>query len=124
MKYRNAFNIHFIKGDTMNLETRVKKISEVLGEERVLSTLKRLIQLEADHCLYEIEQIQWELIPFEKQYSMKSETAWNEYNKGRLGDDADVMEWMAVYENLIDFKEEYNRIIKCGLWYWNPTLNK
>jgi len=65
--------------------------------------------------LLKISNVNSELFPFEKRFNMSSERAWEEFNKGALGDDMDIMEWMGLYENLLDFKDEYQRILNCEL---------
>jgi len=99
----------------MILENQVRKMAGILGEERIISTLKKLAEIEAGHCLLKISNVNSELFPFEKRFNMSSERAWEEFNKGALGDDMDIMEWMGLYENLLDFKDEYQRILNCEL---------
>ncbi|MDM8524340.1 hypothetical protein QUF80_13300 [Desulfococcaceae bacterium HSG8] len=36
-------------------------------------------------------------------------------NSGKLGDDMDIMEWMGLYENLLDFQDCHNRIKNTGI---------
>jgi hypothetical protein len=97
----------------MNTETQVRQIMNVLGEGKVMDTLKRLKEMEESKSLLKINKIRGELAAYESRYGMSSDTAWERFNHGELGDDMDVMEWMALYENLIDFKKEYDRISKC-----------
>ncbi|MBW1701129.1 MAG: hypothetical protein JRJ11_10640 [Deltaproteobacteria bacterium] len=71
-----------------------------------------IAQIERDKCLQKINQVKKELAPFEKRFKMSSEKAWIEFQNGKLGDDGDVMEWMMLYENLLEFEEHYYRIKK------------
>jgi hypothetical protein len=99
----------------MNTDTQVRQIMNVLGEGKVMDTLKRLKEMEASKCLLKINKVKGELVAYENRYGMSSDKAWDSFNHGGLGDDADVMEWMALYENLMDFQAEYDRISQCEL---------
>ena len=94
----------------MGIEHQVKELSNILGEPRIRNTLKKLAEIEAGKCTRKIEKIRNELSTFEKRFEMSSEKAWEEFNKGKLGDSADIMEWMALYENLLNFQDQYDRI--------------
>ncbi|MCP4113603.1 MAG: hypothetical protein GY749_50110 [Desulfobacteraceae bacterium] len=99
----------------MNLENQVKELANIFGESRIRNTLKKLAGVEAEHSLLKIQKVKKELAPFEKLYNKDSEKAWEEFNNGILGDEMDIMEWMSLYENLLDFQEEHNRIINCEI---------
>ncbi len=38
------------------------------------------------------------------------ETAWEEFQSGKLGDDTDIIEWMMLYENYLALEKQRNRI--------------
>jgi len=99
----------------MNTETQVRQIINILGEGKVMEALKRLKQMEESKSLLKINKIKVELAAYENRFGMSSDKAWERFNSGELGDDVEVMEWMALYENLIDFKKEYDRISQCEL---------
>lgn len=94
----------------MGIEHQVKELTNILGEKRIRSTLSKLAEIEAGKCSTKIERTKRELSAFEKRFQMKSERAWEEFNKGRLGDSPDIMEWMSLYENLLDFTDQFERI--------------
>lgn len=94
----------------MDIETQVKRLTGIFGEPRIRGTLKKLAEIEAKNCSKKIERTKRELLVFEKRFNKNSEAAWDEFNKGKLGDSADIMEWMALYENLLDFQDQYDRI--------------
>lgn len=71
--------------------------------------------MEASKCLLKINKVKDELAAYESRHGMSSDKAWESFTRGELGDDMDVMEWMALYENLIDFKTEYDRLGQCEL---------
>ena len=96
----------------MGIEHQVKELTNILGETRIRNTLKKLAEIEAGKCSTKIERTKRELSVFEKRFQMKSESAWEEFNNGKLGDSPDIMEWMSLYENLLDFQDQYERINK------------
>ncbi len=95
----------------MKTQQQIQQITAVLGESRVLETMTKLAQIEEAKCLRRIERVKTELRRYEQQFSMSSDEAWKKYQTGELGDDFDVMEWMALFENLKAFQGYYTRII-------------
>lgn len=94
----------------MNIETRVREFADILGESRIIQTLSKLAEIEANRCQKKIGYIRQELIQFEKRFNMTSDAAWTQFENGDLGDGADIMEWMGLYENLTDFQNYYSRL--------------
>lgn len=96
----------------MGIEHQVRELTIILGEKRIRNTLKKLAEIEAGKCSTKIERTRRELSAFEGRFQMESKTAWEEFNQGKLGDSPDIMEWMSIYENLLDFQNQYDRITK------------
>ena len=96
----------------MNLQENIQEIADVLGPERIKDTLKKLSEIEAGRRLIDIKKLKSEMSSFEKRFNMSSEDAWRAYNRGDLGDDMDIMEWMALYENLLEYQAEHDRLRK------------
>ena len=94
----------------MGIEQQVKELSGILGEARIRNTLKKLAEIEAGKCSAKTERTKRELSEFEDRFKMESKTAWEEFNKGKSGDNTDIMEWMGLYENLLDFQDQYDRV--------------
>ena len=86
------------------------KVINILGEPVVFEAIAKLLQIEKEKCLKKICRLKSELIQYEKQFSISSKEAWTEYQKGALGDDFDVMEWMALFQNFMSFQEQYDRM--------------
>lgn len=95
---------------TMESKDRFQEILNVLGENRVRSALETVRDVEAGRRLLKIQRLRRELCEFEEKFEMESAEAWKRFNDGELGDDMDVMEWMALYENLQDFQKDYDRV--------------
>ena len=99
----------------MNLETRSRKIADIMGEAVVHSTLKKMAQFEMGKCLQKTEHLKKELAPFEERFGMNSQSAWAAYQSGKLGDDGDIMEWMMLFENILALQRQYERIREAGV---------
>ena len=99
----------------MKTQNQIQQVVSILGEPLVLEAIAKLLQIEKEKCLKKIDRLKSELNLYEKQFAMSSKEAWSKYRKGALGDDFDVMEWMALFENLIAFQEQYDRISKFKL---------
>ena len=49
--------------------------------------------------------MQKELELFETQYGMRSEECLRRFMAGELGDAADIMEWMGLYDDVLLYRE-------------------
>ncbi|MCK5244361.1 MAG: hypothetical protein KAJ90_03740 [Desulfobacterales bacterium] len=94
----------------MNIETRVRKIRNVLGDAVVQGTFKKPAQVELEKCLRRMDELKAELAQYENLFQMSSQEAWDMYQNGKLGDSADVMEWMMLFENYRAFQGQAERI--------------
>ena len=94
-----------------NLQSRVQQISAIVGEPLIYEAINKLLQMEKSKCLRKIERLQGDLSDYENRFGMNSHDAWKQYQSGALGDDIDVMEWMALVENLMALQEYYQRIV-------------
>lgn len=84
----------------MSVETQARKAADVLGEEVVQGTISKLVQIERERCLRQVERLRREIHVFEDRFGNSSQQAWEQYQGGKLGDDADVMEWMMLVQSL------------------------
>jgi hypothetical protein len=100
----------------MDVEAKAKKAAEVLGEGVVRSTISKLVQIERERCLGQMERLKEGIGVFESRFGKKSEQALQEYQDGKLGDEADIMEWVMLIENLYSLKAQCDRVaeIKSG----------
>lgn len=94
----------------MQAQQHIQHFTEILGEELVLNTMNKLAQIEGAKCLRRIGRLQSELAQYEERFALTSEEAWKQYQAGTLGDDFDVMEWMALFENLQSLQAYYIRL--------------
>ena len=72
--------------------------AELLGEALVRETFSKMINIEKGKCSLKIIKLKNNLRNYEEKYNLKTKQAWNKYNKGELGDDFDIMEWMALFK--------------------------
>ncbi len=90
----------------MNLHENLEELTDILGAERVKDALTKLTRIEADRRLLNINKLKREVDVFERKFHISSQQAWESYQKGELGDDMDIMEWMAIYENILEYHFE------------------
>ena len=67
--------------------------------------LWKLIRLHLQKYEKQMEEMQRELKPFERQYGMSSEKCYQRFTAGELGDAADIVEWMGLYDNVLLYRE-------------------
>lgn len=94
----------------MDIEVHARKAADVLGEEVVQGTINKLVQIERERCLRQLEKIREGIGAFESRYGKDSDRVWQEYQDGKLGDDADIMEWVMHIENLRALKAQCDRM--------------
>jgi len=61
-------------------------------------SLDKMIALELGHVRRELAELNARLKAFEADYQMTSDTFYQRYEQGELGDSADFMEWSSFYD--------------------------
>jgi len=61
-------------------------------------SLDKMIALELGHVRRELAELNARLKAFEADYQMTSDTFYQRYEQGKLGDSADFMEWSSFYD--------------------------
>lgn len=79
----------------------LERYMEIEEEPHVVLTIEKLLALEKQHVKKEFGKLRKKLKKFENKYNMKSEKAYEEFNKGKLGDEQDYFEWHALYDMYI-----------------------
>lgn len=82
-----------------DVATQARSLAAVCGDALVGSVLRRLAEIELGRIDLAIERVRKELAPFESRFGRESLATWEAWQSGDLGDDADLMEWMALTEN-------------------------
>ena len=88
-----------------NLIEKIEAIEKIGAGKQIDHTLKKWIHLQVQKYTKKIAEIEKELAPFEKQFGMTSQEGHLQYEAGVLGDNADVVEWMGLYDNLCLYQE-------------------
>jgi len=56
----------------------------------------------------QIEDVEIDLRTFEQQYQLSSEEFYQQFKKGKLGDEIDFVEWNAFYQMWFSLQERLN----------------
>ena len=84
---------------------KVEAIEKAGAGELAEQALRKLMHLHLQKYERELEAVRRELEPFERQYSMNSEECHRRFTRGELGDSAEIMEWMGLYDNALLYQE-------------------
>jgi len=87
------------------LHKRIEAIEKVGAGALADQALRKLIRLQLQKYEKQLEEVRRELEPFEKQHGMSSEECHRRFMAGELGDDADIVEWMGLYDNVLLYQE-------------------
>ena len=70
------------------------------------ASIQKLISLERARLQRELEELQKHLHAFEAEYNLSSEEFHRRFQRGELGDDADMFEWDAFYQMMVTVREQ------------------
>ena len=87
------------------LQKRVEAMEKVGAEALADQALQKLIHLQLQKYQKHLEEVWRELEPFERQYGMSSEECHRRFMAGEMGDAADIMEWMGLYDDILLYRE-------------------
>jgi len=87
------------------LQKKIEAMEKIGAGPLADQALRKLIRLQLQKYEKQMEEVRRELEPFEKQYSMSSEECHRRFVAGELGDAADIMEWMGLYDNVLLYRE-------------------
>jgi hypothetical protein len=96
------------------LQKRVEAMQKIGAGALADQALRKLIHLQLQKYEKQLEEVQRELEPFEKQYSMSSEECHRRFMAGELGDDADIVDWMGLYDNALLYRERIETLHAAG----------
>lgn len=95
---------------TLTKVKHLEKFIQKYGEDVVISqTINKMLEYKIREYDEEINRLNKELKKFERKYKKESSVFFDEFNKGRLGDDMDFIEWSSLYQmrsRLIEKKAE------------------
>jgi hypothetical protein len=84
---------------------KINSLTSIGAEKQVKDTLRKIILIRISNYEAELSLLSSELKSFEDKFNKKSLVFYNEFNKGKLGDEMDFIEWAALYENYLLFRE-------------------
>lgn len=87
------------------LHKRIEAMEKVGAGALADQALQKLIRLHLQKYEQQLAEALREIEPFERQYGMSSETCYRRFVAGELGDAADIMEWMGLYDNVLLYRE-------------------
>jgi hypothetical protein len=87
------------------LHKRVQAMEKVGAGALADQALRKLIHLHLQKYEKQLEEVQKELEPFERKYGISSEECHQRFVAGEMGDAADIVEWMGLYDNLLLYRE-------------------
>ena len=87
------------------LQRRVEAMEKVGAGALADQALQKLIRLQVQKYEKQLEDVQRELEPFERQYGMGSEECHRRFMAGEMGDAADIVEWMGLYDNVLLYRQ-------------------
>jgi hypothetical protein len=87
------------------LHERLKALEKVGAGALADQALLKLVRLHLQKYEKHLTEVQKELEPFEQQYGISSEECYQRFMAGEMGDTADIVEWMGLYDNVLLYRE-------------------
>jgi hypothetical protein len=87
------------------LQQKVEAMEKVGASHVADQALHKLLRLHIQRYERQVATVQRELAPFEQQYGMSSAECHRRFLAGEMGDSADIMEWMGLYEDVLLYQE-------------------
>ena len=87
------------------LQKRVEAMEKVGAGPLADEALRKLIHLQLQKYEKQLQAALRELEPLERQRGMTSDECHRRFVAGELGDAADIMEWMGLYEDVLLYRE-------------------
>ncbi len=89
-------------------------MTQLIVKSPSASQVRPLIQAALDHEIRLLkigsEKTKRRLADFEKQFSMKSEQFYQEFQAGNMGDEMEQIKWAGEYETLLQLQSDYGEI--------------
>ena len=91
--------------DMSLLHERVEALEKIGAGALAEQALLKLMRLHVQKYEKHLTEVQKELEPFEQQYGISSEECYRRFMAGEMGDAADIVEWMGLYDNVLLYQE-------------------
>ena len=87
------------------LQQKIEVMEKVGAGELADQALQKLIRLHIQKYERHLADVRQELEPFEQQYGMSSAEGHRRFMAGEMGDSADIMEWMGLYDDVLLYQD-------------------
>jgi hypothetical protein len=87
------------------LQQKVEAMEKVGAGDVADQALQKLIRLHVQKDERHLADVQRELAPFEQQYGLTSAECHRRFLAGEMGDSADIMEWMGLYDDVLLYQD-------------------
>jgi hypothetical protein len=87
------------------LHERAEALEKIGAGALAEQALLKLIRLHLQKYEKHLTEVRKELEPFEQQYGISSEECYRRFMAGEMGDAADIVEWMGLYDNVLLYRE-------------------
>jgi len=92
------------------LQQKVEAMEKVGAGDAANQALQKLMRLHVQRYERQVAAVQREWAPFEQQYGMSSAECHRRFMAGEVGDSADIMEWMGLYEDVLLYQERIDTL--------------
>jgi len=87
------------------LRERIEALEKVSAGALVDQALLKLVRLHIQKYEKQLAEVLKELEPFEQQYGISPDECYQRYMAGAMGDAADIVEWMGLYDNVLLYRD-------------------
>jgi hypothetical protein len=87
------------------LHERVDALEKIGAGALADQALLKLVRLHLQKYEKHLAEVQKELECFEQHYGISSEECYERFMAGKMGDAADIVEWMGLYDNVLLYRE-------------------
>ena len=87
------------------LQQKVEAMEQVGAGALADQALQTLMRLHVQKYDRHVADMQRELAPFVQRYGLSSAECYRRFMAGEMGDSADLMEWMGLYEDVLLYQE-------------------
>ena len=87
------------------LHERVEALEKIGAGALADQALLKLVRLHQQKYEKHLEEVQKDLELFEQQYSISSKECHQRFVAGEMGDAADIVEWMGLYDDILLYRE-------------------
>jgi hypothetical protein len=87
------------------LQQKIEAMEKIGAGAVADQALQKLIRLHMQKYEQHLAEVRRELEPFEAQYGMESAEGHRRFMAGEMGDSADIMEWMGLYDDVLLYED-------------------